>query len=160
MRTREDELANLLMVDEEMALRREALSHLKPLYDLKHLKAEYERGIKMFDPSAWDYGKFGALRRYLYDHEGERLRDDETGLEAWLEFAGYDYVYEPVQKIAAADGALFARLLELGCLEINHAKVKEETAAGRIAIGHIDQYRRAQERSRRLRIERVEDGRQ
>ena len=132
----------------EVDLRREAISHIKPLYDLRKLKADYDKGIKAFDPSAGDYGKMGALRRWLLDNPDQPLVDGETHLEAILEGAGTAWLCKPIEEWES----LWGLLREVGALVVDPVKLKEVVGYGDIPWELVKDKVTEVERTPRLKI--------
>ena len=137
----------------ELEARRAAIETIKPLYDLKTAKADYDRAMRMFDPSASDYGKMGALRRWLLDHDGERLDDGETGLSAWLASGGEQALYDTPLAIKERHPDLFQRLWELGALEVDGERVKDALKKGLLAEADAEKFSHHVMRTARLMIQ-------
>jgi hypothetical protein len=143
--------------DVDARLLREALDAMRALKQARTWQKEYETAVRKLDPSASDYGKMGALRRWLLDHEcytpQEGLVDGELGLVAWLAYAGESEVWEPPSAIRARDPSLYRRLEELGAFAVDAARVRDLVAHGHLAEADVAPFRRPVERTRQLRIE-------
>lgn len=138
--------------EEDIDLKRAAVDSIKPLYDLKEEKKAYEKGIKLFDPEASNYGAYGPLRRWLTDNPGERLHNDAGDLVAYLASGGSHVTVEAAAIVAEADPSLFRRLLALGLVEIQGAKVKDAVREGKIAQADVERWLLEGDRTPRLMV--------
>ena len=140
---------------EEAQARRGAVEEMKPLWDLRQAIKAYEAAVKAFDPSASEYGRMGNLRRWLMDHEGERLVDGESGLVAFVQGGGESWVYDSPLAIKERAPALWQRLWETGCFVVDAKRVVD---AGELLVAaDLEPFRRRQVRTPMLKIEKLAD---
>lgn len=140
---------------EEDDAERQAIADLEPLYNAHEAKRFYERDSRLYDPHASDYGKMGKVRRWLTDHAGEPLIDQELGIKAWLQPGGKSDRYEAVAVIHEQNPKLFERLLLLGCLSLDGGAIANAMRAGLLSKGDLEGYVFATERTSSLRIART-----
>jgi hypothetical protein len=145
------------VADEDLAARRAAVEQIAPLFGTRQGKHAFEREEKTLDPSSSEYGKFGHLRRWLTDHEGERLYDVERGLVAYLQDGGSTDGYATASEIKERDEALYRHLEELGCLSLDATMVKARVASGHLGEKEIEPFKHRLARSQSLKVEKVKE---
>lgn len=136
---------------------REAIADLEPLFNAHEAKRFYERDMKTYDPSPSDYGKMGRVRRWLTDHPDESLVDQELGIRAWLQSGGTSDRYEAVLVIKEQNPAVYERLLLLGCLSVDGAKVKDAMSKGLLTKGDLEGYVMQQQKTPSLKLGRTKE---
>ena len=138
---------------EDMAERRAAVEAVKDLWEWRKTAANVDAMIKDLDGSASDYSKMGALRRWLTDHDGERLYDGEAGLVAYLQSGGESDAYDSPAAISERDPTIYKRLAELGCFAVDAKMVQERIKRGQLTAADIAPFVRKLARTPSLRIE-------
>lgn len=138
---------------EDLEIRREALSQIKDLYEWRKTEKSVKAQIDALDPSASDYGKMGALRRWLFDHAGEDLHDDEAGLVAWLQSAGETEAYDTPNAIYKDAPELYTRLSVLDCFVLDRARVTDCIKKGLLLSSDIAPFKHPMSRTPSLRVD-------
>ena len=132
-----------MITEEDLFARLEAINQIRHIYQWRRVESRAGVEVKKLDPSASDYGKMGALRRWLLDHPGEELVDDEApGYVAKLQPGGTSApAYDLPTAIRKRAPALDRRLAELGCYVVDGKRVAEMIAAGLLAEADVAPFR-------------------
>lgn len=141
---------------EEVEARRQAIEQISPLFALRQDIAAYQAGARTLDPDASDYGRMGVLRRWLHDHAGEKLSDDEHGLIAYLQPGGTTLAYDTPLAIFNRAQSLFQRLFEVDAFVVDEKRVADCIKKGLLAEADIAPFRHVIARTPSLRIEKEE----
>lgn len=132
---------------------RKAVEIIKPLWEWRTTEKAVKAELTKLDPSASDYGKMSPLRRWLTDHPGEELWDEEAGIVAKLRSGGSSDIYDAPSAIKNRKPQLYERLEELGCFAIDKDKLKLALQAGLIAPGDMQGFVSTGERTPSLIVE-------
>lgn len=142
---------------EDLADRRRAVEDIHHLYEWRQTEKAIKEQLAAVDANASDYSKMSPLRRWLIDHEGERLFDDERGLSAWLQPGGTTDVYDTPLAIRERQPDIFQRLLELDCLRVDADRVKAAIKDSRLAAADVAGFRHGLLRTPSLKVEKVKE---
>lgn len=142
---------------EELEERRRAIDDMHHIYEWRQTEKAVKAELAAVDASASDYSKMSPLRRWLIDHEGERLHDDERGLTAWLQPSGSTDVYDTPLAVRERMPDIFQRLLELDCLRIDADRVKAAIRESRLEAADIVPFRHSVARTPSLKVERIKE---
>ena len=137
---------------EDVAERRAAVEAIKPLFEWRQAERNVAVEVKKIDPSTTDYGSFGVLRRWLTDHDGERLYDDGHGLMAYLQESNSD-VYASPAEIRDKAPALYAQLERLNCFALDAQTVQSAVKNGHIVEAELAPWKHRIIRSVALKVE-------
>lgn len=140
---------------EDLQARREAVEAIRPLYEWREQRRMSEAGEKNYDPSASDYTKMGALRRWLLEHEGERLHDDESGLVAYLSPRSGATHYASTLELREKAPELLDKLLLLGCLSVDDKRVRDAMQRGELTKDELASWSHPTDGTPSLRIEKA-----
>ena len=94
-------------------------------------------------------GIASLLRQWLEAHPEQVLYNGEAGIEASLRPRKLPGRLYDLTTLAKQDPALFERLLEMGCLQVNDAIVKEQGAQ----VGGVERYAFPQGETKALVVE-------
>ena len=146
-----DEFSEILEA-EDLEARRAAVEQIKSLYEWRKTETAVKAQLAKLDPSASEYPKMGPLRRWLHDHEGEDLHDDETGLVAWLAPGGESDAYADPREIKKVSPRLYDHLELLGCFTVDARMVAEMVKQHKIELADLAEFRHKVTRTPSLRV--------
>lgn len=118
--------------DLDLSLQRKLVEDLDELTLSKAARDSYTRDYE---------AKSGPYRAWLADHPGESIVDGEKDLIATLDNGGTSHVYDLPSAMEARDPALYRRLVELGCLAWDKARIEKAVEDGLLLASDINPWR-------------------